>query len=276
MTVPGFADRTLPPAGTGDQGRGLKAAALAVGNELLSGKITDLNLSYVIQELRKLGVPLVFAAIVPDDTQAIVDAVRYALPRADVLITTGGVGPTHDDVTVPAIAEALGRKLVREAWLEQAIRSWYGSHANDDVLRMADVPEGAELLRDPDFFLPLLKVDKVHVFPGDPSHFKRQFDFWKRRLAQDPFVLAQVFLDADESEIARDLREVEAAHRVAIGSYPKYEAEARRLGFRVLVTIESKDGRAVEAATRDLLGRLRPSAVVRTEQPRPQTETRGE
>src|SRR5207245_497201 len=125
---------------------GTTAAAIAVGNELLSGKVTDRNLDYMIRELRALGAPLVLASIVPDEPQAIVDAVRYALPRADVVLTTGGIGPTHDDVTVPSIAQALDRKLARVPALERAIRAHYGSHVNEDVLRMADLPEGAELI----------------------------------------------------------------------------------------------------------------------------------
>jgi molybdenum cofactor synthesis domain-containing protein len=248
-----------------DSSRGTTVAVVAIGNELLSGKVTDLNLAYMVQELRKLGVPLVHAAIVPDEPRAIADAVSYALARASLVLTTGGIGPTHDDVTVSSIALALGRKLVRNAPLEQAIRSWYGTHVNDEVLRMADVPEGAELLADPHFFLPLLKVDRVVVFPGEPAHMKRQFDNWKSRLAEEPFVLARIFLDVDEGEIARDLREVEAAHQVAIGSYPKYDRDAADAGYRVLITIESKNRVAVEAATRDLLGRLRPGRLIRTE-----------
>src|SRR5262249_44974062 len=158
------------------------------------GKVVDLNLTYAIRELRALGVPLTTALIVPDETTAIVDAVRYACARASVVFTMGGIGPTHDDITYAAIARALARKLGREACLEAQIRSWYGSHTNDDVLHMADLPEGYELVRDPRFFLPLVKVDRVHVFPGEPVHFKRQFDIWKESLRQAPFVLAQVFL----------------------------------------------------------------------------------
>jgi molybdenum cofactor synthesis domain-containing protein len=241
------------------------AAALAIGNELLSGKVTDLNLAYVVQELRTLGVPLVFAAIVPDDFQAIADAIHYASARAQWVITTGGVGPTHDDITIPAIARAFGRRLVREPSIERAIRAWYGPRTNDDVLRMADIPEGAELVPDDGLFLPLIKVEKIHVFPGEPNHFRRKFDAWKQRLRQAPFVLQKVFLDVDEGEIAKDLREVEQAHGVAIGSYPKYDEDARLAGYRVLVTIESKQAAPVAAAALDLVRRLKPGRLLRTE-----------
>jgi molybdenum cofactor synthesis domain-containing protein len=275
-----LAAASVASATTRERAPARTAAVLAIGNELLSGKVVDQNLAHAIRELRALGVSLTFAAMIPDDATAIADALHYALARAEVVVTTGGVGFTHDDLTVSSIARALGRRLVREPELEAAIRKWYGRHATDDVLRMADVPEGAELIRDPDFFLPLLKVDRVHVFPGVPTHFRRQFDFWKRTLAQDPFALAQVYLDADESELSHDLRAVEAAAGergagVAIGSYPKDAEEARRLGYRVLVTIESKNKAAVRAATRDLIARLRPGKLVRCEEPRDPEETRG-
>jgi molybdenum cofactor synthesis domain-containing protein len=247
------------------------AAVVTVGSEILTGKVTDLNLSYIIPELRSLGVPLVLAFIVPDAIAAIADAVRYASARADVVITTGGVGPTHDDVTIPAIARAFGRALARSERLERAIRAYYGDRVNEDVLRMADVPEGAELLEEPHLDFPLLKVENVHVFPGSPRAFRAKFDAWKERLRQAPFSLLRIYLDADESEIAASLRHVEGAHPVAVGSYPKCDAGATSLppappaGWRVLVTIEAKDAAAVDAAARDLLGRLRPHHLVRTE-----------
>jgi molybdenum cofactor synthesis domain-containing protein len=242
-------------------------AAIAVGHELLSGKVTDLNLAYAIRRLRALGANLAVALIVPDTYDAIGDALRYALARADHVFTTGGVGPTHDDITVPAIARALGLDLVRDPGLEAAVHAWYGKRVNEDVLRMADVPRGADLERDDTFFLPLAGVrtgtKTVHWFPGEPNHFKRQFDRWQKRFeGTRPFALAQVFLDVDEGEIARDLREVEDRHKVAIGSYPKYDDDAVAAGYRVLVTIESKDRAAVEAAHLDLLGRLRPGRLL--------------
>lgn len=247
--------------------RETSAACLAIGNELLSGKVTDLNLSHVIRELRALGVPLVFAALVPDDPREIADAVHYASARADVVITTGGVGPTHDDITIAAIARAFGRPLVRAPKVEAAIRAWYGSHVNEDVLRMADVPEGAELIEEDGLFLPVVKVEKVHIFPGEPNHFRRKFDAWKGTLRQSPFHVARIYLDVDEGEIAADLRTVEAAHGVAIGSYPKYDADAEQAGYRVLITIESKQAAPVAAAARDLVARLKPGRLLRTEPP---------
>ncbi|MEZ0228013.1 MAG: competence/damage-inducible protein A [Planctomycetota bacterium] len=258
------------PATTGVSSSAPTVAAVAIGSELLSGKVTDLNVAHAIRELRALGANLTCVLVVQDGPRAIGDAVEYALAHADHVFTCGGVGPTHDDITIAAIAQALDRPLVRDAGLERAIRDWYGSHVNEFVLRMADVPQGARLERDETFFLPLAGVDlaggkSIHWFPGEPHHFKRQFDRWKQRFAGTrPFTLAQVFLDADEGEVAGDLALVEQRHAVAIGSYPKYDEDAVAAGHRILVTIESKDRAAVEAALQDLIGRLRPGRLLGT------------
>lgn len=240
----------------------LTAAVLTIGNEILSGKVTDLNLTYLTRELRDLGVPLVLALIVPDTETAIAEAVRYASARADFVLSTGGVGPTHDDITVASIAKGFGKKLVRSEKLERAVRAYYGGRVNDDVLRMADVPEGSELIEEAGLSFPLLRVENVYVFPGDPASLRRKFAAWKERWRQSPFALRKLYLDADESEIAAALRAVEAAHPVAIGSYPRYDGGAE---WRVLITIEAKDPQAVRAAERDLLTRLGPGQLVRAD-----------
>src|SRR5262245_4879155 len=239
------------------------AAVLTIGNEILSGKVTDLNLAYLVRELRDLGVPLVLALIVPDVETAIADAVRYASSRADFVISTGGVGPTHDDITVASIAKGFGKTLVRSDRLERAVRAYYGDRVNDEVLRMADVPDGSELIEEPGLSFPLLRVENVYIFPGDPASLRRKFSAWRERWRQTPFALRRLWLDADESEIATALRAVEAAHPVAIGSYPRYDGGAE---WRVLITIEAKDPNAVHAAERDLLSRLVPGQLVRSDE----------
>ena len=253
-----------PAAGTAR--RETTAAALAIGNELLSGKVTDLNLAYIVQELRALGVPLVFAALVPDDYTAIADAVHYA--------SRAGRRRHHDGRSRPdarrhdrsaAIARAFGRNLVREPRIERAIHDWYRQArqrrrpAHGGRARRLGSPRGRRT------FLAPHPVEKVLVFPGEPAHLRRKFDAWKGTLRQSPFLLAKVFLDVDEGEIAADLRAVEAAHGVAIGSYPKYDADAAAAGYRVLITIESKQAAPVAAAARDLIARLKPGRLLRAE-----------
>ena len=129
---------------------------VAIGSELLSGKVRDENLHYLAKGLRELGVPLVLAMVVPDDPDAIAEAVHLARKKADVVLTTGGVGPTHDDITLRSLAQAFDRELVRDEEIAKAISDYYGGSANDDVLSMADMPVGAELIRPDSFFLPIV------------------------------------------------------------------------------------------------------------------------
>lgn len=242
---------------------------MAIGDELLSGKVRDQNVHYLAQELRTLGVPLRLVLVVPDEVPAIVDAIGLARARAEAVITTGGVGPTHDDVTICAVAQAFGVDRVREPRLERDLQTYYGGKANEDVLAMADLPRGAELLRPVAFFLPIIRLGPVHVFPGEPGALRRLFDGWKEALRQPPFVSARLELDADEGELAPPLR----AHQtefptIQIGSYPRFDEGAP---YRVLVTLEGKDPDAVRGASERLAVRLRGAfgdrALLRVELP---------
>lgn len=228
-------------------------AVLAIGNELLSGKVRDENLYWLAGELRDLGVELRLAVVVPDDVDAIVEALAWARARADVVLTSGGVGPTHDDITLRALAAAFDRGLVRHAGLARAIEDYYGE-ATEDLLSMADMPRDAELLQPAPFFLPIVRVEDVYAFPGDPQALRLLFGAWKEALREEPYHLARLFLDADEGRIAPLLREVqEAAPGLDVGSYPRFDPGAP---YRVLVTLEGKDTALVETAAVTLRERL--------------------
>jgi molybdenum cofactor synthesis domain-containing protein len=244
---------------TSDPSRPLPApsrvAIVAIGNELLSGKVRDANVHYLAGELYGLGLSLDLVLICKDEPAAIVDAVGLARARADLVLTTGGVGPTHDDVTLAAIAQAFGRGRVRDARLEADLRAHWRGAINEDVLAMADVPEGAELIRPVPFFLPIIRVENVHVLPGEPTALRLMFEPWKETLRQRPYVLSRVTLDVDEGELSPHLRAHQADHPTTqIGSYPRFDAGAP---YRVLVTLEGKDPTAVRAASDGLVRRLR-------------------
>src|SRR5262245_44143633 len=161
------------------------AAILLVGNELLSGKVEDQNARYLIAELRALGVSLERIEMLPDDTAEIAASVRALSPRFDHIFPSGGVGPTHDDVTLAAAAEACGMKLTRRPELEGLLRASFGDRLQVRDLRMADIPEGARLEYGPGRpspspapapapIWPVIVVKNVWVFPGVPSIFRRK------------------------------------------------------------------------------------------------------
>jgi molybdenum cofactor synthesis domain-containing protein len=227
---------------------------IAIGNELLSGKVRDENVSYLAGELRRLGVRLALALFVADEPQAIADALSFARAHADAVFTTGGVGPTHDDITLRALAGALGLGLERNATLAQAIEEYYGASVNEDVLSMADMPVGAELLQPAPFFLPIVRLENIYVFPGDPRALRLLFDAWKEDLRQTPWHLIRFELDAEEGGLAPLLRDLQDGHAgLEVGSYPRFDKGAP---YRVLVTLEGKQVDEVERAHAVLRERL--------------------
>ncbi len=243
------------------------AALLVVGNEVLSAKVRDENGPWLAQRLRELGVQLLSIHVLPDRVELIAEAVDRERRRADWVFTSGGVGPTHDDVTAAAVARALGRRVSRFGPLADAIRALHAHHhAGEEpppaVLRMADVPEGTRLLGGSGY--PTLAVENVVMLPGVPMFFRRQFDAVVGMLSAPPFVLASVYVGVGEDRIAPLLDAVAREHPdVEIGSYPRFD----EADHRVRVTFESKDGARVGAARDAVLAGLPPGAVVRTEGP---------
>lgn len=235
--------------------RRVGAAAVIIGNEVLTAKIVDLNGPLLIERLRARGIPLRSLHTVPDEVDAIVEAVGLARGRAQWVFTSGGIGPTHDDVTVRAVALALGRRVVRlPAMVELVTAAWRGEVPPPEALRLAEAPEGTELLPVEGAKFPVLACDGVFLLPGVPSYFRRQLDVVLSRLPGSPIVMACLFLSATEPDLAGPLDAVALAlPHVAIGSYPCVEPGA---AYRVKLTVEHPDaaevGRAVERLTREL------------------------
>ncbi|MGH9936180.1 MAG: molybdopterin-binding protein, partial [Blastocatellia bacterium] len=122
------------------------AAIIVIGDEILSGKTEDQNARLLIGELRELGVALRRIVIIPDDVEEVAKAARDLSSRFDYVFTSGGVGPTHDDVTLAGVARAFDAPLIRHPNLEARLKTYFGADVDESRLRMADVPEGAELL----------------------------------------------------------------------------------------------------------------------------------
>jgi molybdenum cofactor synthesis domain-containing protein len=236
------------------------AALLVIGNEILSGRVADRNSPLLARELRDLGVELRRVLVVPDERQAIVDGVRWLAPAHDWVFTSGGVGPTHDDLTLEAVAAALGRPLARDPTLEQLVRGWYDVERSPHALRMADLPAGATLIHHPDLKVPVVTVDNLFVLPGVPAIFERKVRALRDRLRDAPFFLREVRVGAGEVEIAAALFDVAARFPgVALGSYPQADDPT----CRVRLTLEGRDRELVERALGELLRALPPGAVRR-------------
>lgn len=230
-----------------------------IGNEILTGKSEDRNASFLIGELYSLGVALRRIAVIPDDLEDISATVRECSERFDYVFTSGGVGPTHDDMTIEGIARAFNRPVVRHPELAAMLRGYFGEDADDKRMRMADIPEGAGLIRERGMRWPVLAIENVIILPGVPELFRSKFEAIRERFRAEPFHASTLYTREDEFDIAPRLDRVAAEHPdVEIGSYPTFTRE----DYRVKITVESKESAAVERAVAALRELLDPAALV--------------
>ena len=234
------------------------AALLIIGAEILSGRTTDANLPFLSARLVEMGIRLAEVRVVPDVADEIIEAVNALRGKYDYLFTTGGIGPTHDDITAQCVATAFGRKLVQnpearrrleERWAESGIE------VNEARLRMANTPEGAELIDNPVSVAPGFQVENVFVMAGVPKIMRAMFDGLRDRLVGgDPVLTRTVVCPLPEGALAEGLGEVQARHaEVDIGSYPSYATS----GFRVAVVLRHTDAAALDAAAADVVSLIR-------------------
>ncbi len=250
--------------------QGPSAAALVIGDELLTGKIREANIEVLARELFALGIGLKRVVFCPDDLAAIGAELAALRAGHDWVFTSGGVGPTHDDLTLEAVAACLGRPLERSAELERLLRGYFGGRTNEEHLRMADLPRGARLLRHPDAPWPLVLVDNVFVLPGLPEVFRYKMPILRAHLAgARPRISRAFLLAADEGEIAAPLRRVaEDFPAVKIGSYPG----GLGAGATLKLTFDGLDPLSIDAAVAALTAAL-PDLVLSAVPVHPATPT---
>jgi molybdenum cofactor synthesis domain-containing protein len=235
------------------------AAILVIGNEVLSGKVEEQNARFLIGELRELGVALQCILTIPDEPEIIAVAVKDLSARFSYVFTSGGVGPTHDDVTIKSIASAFDKSIVRHPELESLLRKYFGEEIDETRLSMADVPDGAELIYGEELKYPVLTCANVYIFPGVPELFRKKFLAIRERFRVEPFHLRVIHTLEDEFDISDRLRIVADAHpAVAIGSYPNFITPT----YKVKLTLESKLEAEVEVAYQVLLATLDPQKLI--------------
>ena len=237
------------------------AAALIIGNELLSGKIAEGNLLVLARELRALGVLLARAVMILDDVEIIAREVRELSAAYDVVFTSGGVGPTHDDLTIEGVARAFGAPVVVAPEIEGLIRRYYAERVTEGHLLMARIPEGARLVSSASIPWPTVVMRNVWVLPGVPEVFQMKLPHVRGELTGGkPFVSLAVFTRLDEGDIKPLLDRVVAAHaQVEIGSYPKWHDP----DYRTKLTFDGLDVDLVRAARDAFVEGLPSGALVR-------------
>jgi molybdenum cofactor synthesis domain-containing protein len=239
------------------------AAALIIGNELLSGKIADANLLVLARALRSLGIRLRRVVMILDELDVIAEEVRALSAAHDVLFTSGGVGPTHDDVTIEGVARAFGAGVTISPEIDRLLRQYYGERITEGHLLMARIPEGARLVSSAKIPWPTVVMRNVWVLPGVPEIFQLKMPLIRAELAGDaPFISMAVFTSLDEGQIKALLDRVVIDHEdVDIGSYPKWSDP----DYKTKLTFDGLIEARVRAA-RDAFARGLPEgAVVRIE-----------
>ncbi len=232
------------------------ACVLIIGNEILSGRTQDANLAFLAQGLNEVGIRLREARVIPDDAQTIIDTVNEARGKFDYVFTTGGIGPTHDDITSASIAQAFGVKLILHPEAKRILESHYPPGGlNKARLRMAQVPEGAALLPNPISRAPGFRIENVFVLPGVPQIMQAIFNELKHRLKGGAKMLSRsVSCTLGEGAIAQDLAALQERYGdLEIGSYPYF----RRSDFGVTLVVRGAERERIAAAIDELKALIR-------------------
>jgi molybdenum cofactor synthesis domain-containing protein len=239
------------------------SAVVLVGNELLSGKVTDANLFELAGTLRALGIRLERALILPDDLALLTEEIAALSKSHDVVFTSGGVGPTHDDVTIEAVARAFGSEPTLDPTLAALIRGAYGERCTPDHLRMALIPRGAELAASSDGAWPVPVMKNVWMLPGVPEVFREKLATVRTFLrGPAPFVSRAVYTRLEEARLKPLLDALLRDHAgVEIGSYPRWFEPS----YKTKITFDARDAVRVDAAARAFVASLPEGALVREE-----------
>jgi molybdenum cofactor synthesis domain-containing protein len=236
----------------------VSAGLVVIGDEILSGRTQDKNISYLATWLNEAGIQLKEVRVVPDVEGEIVAAVNALRTRYDYLFTTGGIGPTHDDITVDSIAAAFGVPVVTHAEAYARMEAYYGpENFTPARQRMARVPKGGTLVDNPVSIAPGINIDNVFILAGVPKIMQAMLEDLRPLLRSGRKVWTQsLTIHAAESKLADGLGELQRKHAaVSIGSYPFYHA-----GVGAQVVIRSPDEGAVAAAMADLQAFCRENA----------------
>ncbi|MEK9610497.1 MAG: molybdopterin-binding protein [Alphaproteobacteria bacterium] len=204
------------------------AAIIVIGDEILSGRTKDKNIGWLAERLGAMGITLREARIIPDIKQVIIDTVLELSAQCDLVFTSGGIGPTHDDITTDAIAAAFGKQVIRHPEAEAVLQKHYQNtdlEFNAARQKMADIPMDATLIDNPLSAAPGFILENVHVLPGVPSILQAMFEGLSARLPGG-VVMTRITVQCatGEGSIATILADVQAAHDgISIGSYPWFK-----------------------------------------------------
>ena len=240
------------------------ACVIIIGNEILSGRTQDANLAYIGKRCDELGIRLTEARVIADDETTLIDTVNHYRANFDYVFTTGGIGPTHDDITSASVALAFAKKIIRHPDAVAVMDDYYDTgQLTEARLKMADVPEDAILIDNPVSAAPGFQLENVFVLPGVPVIMQAMFDGIADRLAGgEPMLTANVATNLGESMMAKELGLVQARYpAISIGSYPYFRKG--KIGVNLVLRGTDADLLdAVKGALHDMIGSLGGEVVV--------------
>ncbi|MAO56167.1 MAG: competence/damage-inducible protein A [Rhodospirillaceae bacterium] len=232
------------------------ACLIIIGNEILSGRTRDANLQFLGENLNKLGIRMMEARVIADVEETIIACVNDARARFDYVFTTGGIGPTHDDITSACVAKAFGRKLIRHPDAEALLLSHYKPEdVTEARMKMADVAEDSILLENPVSRAPGFQVENVFVLPGVPRIMQAMFDLFKHRLVGGAEMLSKSIASyTPEGKMAARLTALQDSHPdLEIGSYP-FSRDGKHGST---IVIRGTDAAEIDRAAETLRGIMR-------------------
>jgi molybdenum cofactor synthesis domain-containing protein len=247
--------------------RTVTAAVLLIGDELLSGRTQDTNLRTIAEYLAPLGVEVREARVIPDVHQTIVETVQHLRKTYDYVFTTGGIGPTHDDITADAVAEAFGRTIDVRADAVAILKPWYetrGQEINESRMKMARIPAGAELILNPVSAAPGFRLGNVFVMAGIPAVMRGMLQDVGHRIEGGAVVHSHTVTGAGlrEGEIADPLGELAKARpEVSFGSYPWMRLKGKTMVFGVNLVARSRDADMLASSVSALVEIVRAQGV---------------
>lgn len=235
----------------------LTAAVLLIGDELLSGSIQDENLGHIAKTLETRGIRVRETRIVPDVEAEIIAAVNALRQRYTYVFTTGGVGPTHDDITSDSIAAAFGVPNVVQQDVFDLIKGYLdkkGVEFTPAAQRMAYAPEGAEIIYGDSTIVPGYRIGNVYVMAGVPRIMKMMLSAIADTLQSGDEILSrEVHANVTEGEIAEALEKIQLAHtNIAIGSYPQ-DPDSTRSNYRVVFVVRGTDSGEISQVCEEIL-----------------------
>lgn len=231
------------------------AAIVIIGNEVLSGRTQDINSHWLSDQLNQLGVRVTEIRVVPDIEEQIKKAVNELRIRNTYLFTTGGIGPTHDDITSQSIAAAFDIPLVLHPEAHEILKSKYKDALNEARLGMAYMPEKASLIANPISAAPGFRMDNVFVFAGVPKIMQAMFDKIQHLIASSAKIFSKTIeIKIAEGDIAVDLGRIQSKYKeVEIGSYPNFESTHAKCS----IVLRSTKPNLLEAALADVRKMIR-------------------